>query len=491
MKTFVQLGRYGDIINVLPLLKAESEKGPVRLVVAKNYADLLDGVSYVEPAVWNGPFEKLPEALAWARGEFGEVVNLQVYGHGWNQRRVCGSFCEEAWNNGGALDLFNTLPLVFDRRDRKRERWLLDEYTEGGKPLILLGLQGNSSPFPLAVHLRGAIRVAFPDCEVVDLAKVQAERSYDLLGLYDRAAALVAIDTMHLHLAPASKVPTVALFTDRPTAWHGTPGKPGVHTRLPYSIASAPEGMEAIIRALGLILRPPVQSDVVLFHTYAEHEATGETARRQAFAARTWANEYARGQWAAVPFVGERNATGIGYHRDLPYLRDLVAAAASKAKPSDIIVLTNTDTCLGAGLTEVLQDGCRRWGAVFAHRHDFHRLDQPRQPGGGKWYPGSDLFAFTREWWDQHGAEVPDLLLGAEFVDCVLRQVIKRSGGGEVCRAIYHERHASEWERKDRRQSDVANAHNRTLAERWFAETGYTDRDPWTHPVPDFRKLCL
>jgi hypothetical protein len=59
--------------------------------------------------------------------------------------------------------------------------------------------------------------------QIVNLDRVKAHRVYDMLGLYDHAAALVSIDTVHLHLSRASNVPVFALARDYPTRWHGTP----------------------------------------------------------------------------------------------------------------------------------------------------------------------------------------------------------------------------------------------------------------------------
>jgi len=114
-------------------------------------------------------------------------------------------------------------PLVFDKRNRQREHDLCGAL-EDGRPMILVGLKGKSSPFKDAAALFDLIWHEFSDqYNVVDLSEVKAERIYDLLGLYDNAAALVSIDTVHLHLSRASQVPVFALARDDPERWHGTP----------------------------------------------------------------------------------------------------------------------------------------------------------------------------------------------------------------------------------------------------------------------------
>lgn len=245
MKTYVQLGRFGDILNILPILHADAEGGcRARLVVANKYLDIMEGVGYCDVRAWPGPFEHLLDALKWSGVD---AVNLQVYGHGYKQRRVCNSFCEESWNNGGMLDLFGKLHLVLDRRDKAREAQLVARYGDK-RPMVLLGLSGNSSPFPHARALKAAVSIACPEANIVDLAHIVAYRPYDLLGLYDAAKVLVSIDTMHLHLAPASKVPVVALYTDKPTSWHGTPFKPGQIERVAYG--SFPQAMSSVVNVV-------------------------------------------------------------------------------------------------------------------------------------------------------------------------------------------------------------------------------------------------
>ena len=65
-KCFVHLGRNGDIINTLPILKLEAERTgkPANLLVSLPYVDLLDGCSYVTPIPFNGDIRDLVRALA-------------------------------------------------------------------------------------------------------------------------------------------------------------------------------------------------------------------------------------------------------------------------------------------------------------------------------------------------------------------------------------------------------------------------------------------
>lgn len=49
--TILQLGRYGDVINVLPIARRHYLNTGEKpwFVIAKEFADILEGVTYVDP----------------------------------------------------------------------------------------------------------------------------------------------------------------------------------------------------------------------------------------------------------------------------------------------------------------------------------------------------------------------------------------------------------------------------------------------------------
>ena len=78
---YIQLGRYGDILNLLPLLHKDSLAGvKPKLMVAAEYAPLLDGVSYVEPVIYPGPHYEIIKAVEYAKSKGWEPVVCQVNG---------------------------------------------------------------------------------------------------------------------------------------------------------------------------------------------------------------------------------------------------------------------------------------------------------------------------------------------------------------------------------------------------------------------------
>lgn len=236
---FVLLGRFGDIIQLLPCFKAIHDRTGTKPIVisSHDYGNVFEGVSYVEArtirAHW---YMGVPTARDIADSEFGggivpqwwhdkersELLEaatkgslvLQCHGHNWgvdiskwpdygtSMADRCG-FSRKEWIN---------LPLVFDKRDRMREATLCRSVMNGdSRPMLLYNFKGNSSPFGFVPEVLNRMISRFNKTyHMVDLGKVRAHRIYDLLGLYDRAAGLVTSDTSTLHLAPGSKIPYVA-----------------------------------------------------------------------------------------------------------------------------------------------------------------------------------------------------------------------------------------------------------------------------------------
>lgn len=519
-KTFVHLGRYGDVLNTLPLLKQIADQGhTVQQVIAAKYADALDGVSYVRPIVYHGAFEDLRGALDFTRMHDPGAVNLQVYGKDMPMQRHTDSFVREQWHRAGLAQLWGTLPLVMDRRDPDRERELMARVRGGDeRPLVLLAVSGYSSPFAGGADLVTAVQQRFDQqAKVVLLDAVKAVRAYDLLALFDAAACLVTIDTMHMHLAQGSTVPVIGLSTDGPTPWHASARRPGMvwHGHYGDWPAQRTEILNAIASRLNTTAmdtpkktnkrskprnsadapatpptvqaKPALPREPRIAHTYPAYAPTGDALRRMRTAEASWQRAYAGGgEWIAAPYAvdpGLRSARTLGDARDLPFVKDMVEATiiANDLHDEDVVLLTNSDACFCEGIAYELHHLCGLHGACYTHRWDFPWSVEHITRAGihtGKWYPGSDAFAFTVRWWRAHRADYPDMLMGAEYVDAVLRQLIKLRAHptSELHLAVYHEQHPNEWSRN---RMSPANLHNARLARAWFARNQCDDLDPF------------
>lgn len=244
---FIILGRYGDVIQLLPAFKAVNDRTgrqPV-IMVSTGYASVLDGVSYVKPMPvhwewWQG----VPNARRLAAEQFGggivcqwwhesaeriqliEQANaggvvLQSHGQEWGvDINRWPNYGTSMWDRAGFTpEEMMHLPLVFDRRDANRERVLLSQHKgRGNKPLLLVSFAGHSSPFAPHPEVMRVVNEFAGRFQIVDLGRIKAARIYDLLGLMDAAAGMITIDTATLHLAAATKIPYLA-YTRGPNDW--------------------------------------------------------------------------------------------------------------------------------------------------------------------------------------------------------------------------------------------------------------------------------
>jgi len=488
-RLYLQLGRAGDILNALPLAwKYHVTTGERPLfMVAQEFAGILDGVSYVEPVVWQGAFDRAAGALYQARQLTADIVVPQIYGVGLSTTETCTSFARESWFKAGSPDPWGSLPLVIDRRDADRERELIDRVIGKDRPpFVLAALEGTSSPFPYARSLIRRLlgKLMLTRLLVVDLSTVRAERFFDLLGLFERAHCLVAIDTGHQHLAAASKVPVISLATRDPSDWHGSPWRPEHVGRFFYD--EFPGAIDEVVEIVCNPQSPGLIPRIIHVWTGApDREQSADTRRRCATARDSWAIEYDTRRWIPSEFSAERyprDGRSIGDPAAVPFVRDVIEFGLKRSNVlGDIIALTNADVGFAPGLTGRILETVGRYGSAFTHRYDFPRLSGPLKHDGqlrsGTPYAGTDAFFFTRDWWIKNGHEFGDFLWAREHWDEALRQLIKLTGGREIPLATYHERHDSFWENPEHRSTLAGNQRNQILIGQWFARTGLKPRD--------------
>lgn len=488
-KIFVQLGRAGDILNVLPLAHRAFKEDGVRplFMVATAYAGLLDGVTYVERVIYPGAFEEVILALQQARKLTANIILAQIYGWGITNQQACTSFARESWWAAGARMPWGSLPLTIDNRNAARESELVGRMVQrrGEKRFVLVAAEGNSSPFPFRHFLLRQLRARLSARhEIIDLAEIRAHRFFDLLGLFDVASCLVTVDTGHLHLAHASKVPVVSIITRDPSKWHGSPWRPNHIGRFYYD--EFPKCIDDLVTKvvdapLLRLNRPKI------IHTWADWrdgDPSKELRGRGDVAQASWKTEYETGVWIPCEMTkddAKRSGKDIGDPHNVPFAHDVIEHGMKQVRrPSDVICLTNADTGFTPGLTGLILETVERHGCAFSHRRDFEKIPAPffseAQVKRGKFYPGSDLFVFTAAWWVNHRAEYADFLMGREHWDEVLRQLVKYHAGASLDCAAWHEWHVSFWCDKQR-WTLPGNVHNEKLKSDWFRETGFIPED--------------
>lgn len=468
---YIMLGRAGDILCILPALKEEADRigRPVKMVVASEFRGLLDGCSYIEPIVFEKDFRLSAHAYNWAVRQFPEyrVINCAVCAEDMRVDQKGWSFDRDIWINTKIPIAPHSKTLLFDNRDAEREEMLKKQYLSFNKKNVLLALEGHSSPFFWGPELKQELAKRLPDVNFVDISGIRATRLYDLLGLYDEADALIAIDSAPLHLAAASAIKTIALVTDQNTLWHQSSWKAHHNLRIPYS-----DVIKKIDDIVATIEGNPPLPNIHLVRS-CKPEVDPETKRRVVLAHKSVnAEDWLSSAWNHIDFKPTRDGTSIG-DAPVPFIRDMIEQACKESSPRDIICIANADIGFVPGITGEILDACYNFGSCYAQRHDFRRIDRlivnEVECATGKKYPGADLFAFTKEWWEKRQSFFPDMLLGREAWDMIMRDLIRSTGGIELHNAIYHEMHESHWLKN---RGCAGNEHNKRLASAWLAANG-------------------
>lgn len=214
-------------------------------------------------------------------------------------------------------------------------------------------------------------------------------------------------------------------------------------------------------------------SSVKITHVWSGNSSDPETARRMAVAQSSWKREaVSYGNWQEIDFSTiptVRNATALGDPVALPLIHDMIDACLD-CEDTDIILITNADIGFYHGIAAEIIDVCREKAACFAYRWDFPRVETlpvfKKDVGAGKAYVGCDLFAFTKKWWLDNRHDIPPFILGRECWDWIMRAKIVETKGGELTRAIWHEKHDSPW--KKNRAMHPGNIWNRSYARAWL-----------------------
>ena len=498
----VELGRFGDIINILPVAQyIHDHYQKPYFMVSRPFASVLEGIGYVEPYPTDLDYGKLPEALALAGQRFSHVVRGQIWGLNHNQEKRTAAFNLESWREAGMEKHFSdpTLLPVFDKRNPDRELALWNSLNlTTAKPVVLVNTTGShSSPFPQGnLVLQEIFRHWTAQCELVDLALIKAERIYDVLGLFERAAVLVSIDTVWLHLAAATNIPVVAIINPKP--WYGTICRGNCVAQLTYT--EAENCPDQINRAIELALKPirrqlnirtpSLASRGTIFHAVERHDDDREEARKS-MAIDSWDGLYQN--HGTVPchlWNYPRTAKTIGDHRLLPFLKDVLHNAMRQAGDDDIILWTNDDTILHPDLPDALRFYCGVYDCVTSQRCDFKEapaelLSAPLAAWDSmkiNRHIGRDLFAATKSWLNKHWNEIPDFVLGASEFDLCLAAIVRKYHNIPTIRQnmetplfpaeppsgyIGHVYHVPRWMSKDICNRAPAQIHNRRLFKTW------------------------
>lgn len=259
-RAYLQLGKAGDICNCLPILEKESRDTgqPANLVVSQSYLSLVEKLSYVNPTIWTGDWQETRAALAFAKKNFSQVICLSIFGKDFPIQRRTPSFALDQWERAGMVEDWDKLPLTFPRNGHKAKSFD-----------ILFADHSESAPFRFKDDLATLLHERFPHCSIQRLSELRLKQPTDFLYYYDAAKVLVSVDTMHLNLSRASKVPVVALIRNLPSRWHGLGYQRRFVLHCRYSDYEARK--EEIVRAIALALIGKRELEVSLVPTAFPH----------------------------------------------------------------------------------------------------------------------------------------------------------------------------------------------------------------------------
>lgn len=454
-RLYILLGRAGDIISLLPLLYADRQAGiDSGLMVAKEFAGILDGVSYLTPVIFEGEMNEIDRAVdvaanlcsdvrvAQLAGPRNEVLKLAYEKIGLHEGDAQHSSFEiEAWRLAGRDDEWpRQHPLVFDRRDDDRELALIEKVfgDSDDRPVILCALDGKSSPFPFKKLVLKLLQDQFEEWNVIDMADIRAERIYDLLGVmqWGGVKALVACDSAILHLAHACpKLPVVALIQDKPTLFFGSAWRTNHIAHIRYG--DFPERFDYMVSAINSLSEHSSRfsrsdDQPMLIHVWSHYDIRDDNRSRSEKAqALNWTNAYEE-DFIECPFeIGAIGRDSVTVFKDIyrvPYLKDVIRHGVMLGREDDLIVLTRSDTCLRN----------RLWKELLSMSIPGYAF---RQSKDGTWrQPVADMFCFTKKFIREHHSELPDLLMGVDpYWPMVLMEFLKLHGGVEIPNAIYRE----------------------------------------------------
>lgn len=211
-----------------------------------------------------------------------------------------------------------------------------------------------------------------------------------------------------------------------------------------------------------------------------------DAARRNDFAYETWKNLLRTDPDLIMVDVGpfKRDSSSVGCSRRTAFVKDLFDEGSRLARLHDADVLyINNDVAVVSSTTAAVREQLRRYPCCCGQRKDvpkFSAVLQDRHLQSQISNGGTDLFAFTSDWWDSVRGKFPDVLLGTEGWDFVMKCYIRSSGFTKMPVVVYHENHCSFWKRPENLTKSPAQVHNRKLCIEWAKQNGYVHclRDP-------------
>jgi len=160
----------------------------------------------------------------------------------------------------------------------------------------------------------------------------------------------------------------------------------------------------------------------------------------------------------------------------LPFVRDIIDKGSEGMLFNDIIVFTNSDTCVSSDCAKKIAAKLKKIDACYCFRKNFDAdtltLTDEQIKAAPDWV-GSDLHAFKVSWWKENRKKYPNMVLGREGIDAIMRVLIDESGDWPKTKLdglIWHIAHKAFWENPEIRYSLPGNRLNIQLAKNFLEE---------------------
>jgi len=217
----------------------------------------------------------------------------------------------------------------------------------------------------------------------------------------------------------------------------------------------------------------------MIYHVYSHYESRNpQTQRRMRLARSTWSKQ----SWQEIPVQDRQVRCYTDHKGEVPYVKDVINVGARDRKDEDVLVFTNADICVSSDCAFKIVMALQSIDAVYCFRRDFPKLEQILPDpiiNKGTQYCGSDLYGFRVGWWRRWSKDFPDMLLGREGWDAVLRILIEQTNpkrNPTLHNLIYHERHGSVWENPANRRTIPSQMHNVHLGRQFCHSWGFDPR---------------
>jgi hypothetical protein len=213
-----------------------------------------------------------------------------------------------------------------------------------------------------------------------------------------------------------------------------------------------------------------------VIHAYPFHTPSFDSdKRRYQIAAYTWRSQ----KWIEHPVSdADLPRMFVEGKKTLPFVRDVIDHAAKDLLFDDVIVYTNSDTCVATDCLKKVLRRLKEVDALYVYRRDFTEFldvipdDKIKE---GVEHVGSDLHAFKVSWWKRKRKEFPNLVLARIAPDAILRHLIDEDGQWPKTKLenlIYHQIHQAVWEQPENKFTLAGNRLNIELVNKFLEKRG-------------------